>query len=118
MVGIQKKFQLEDKEFSRISAFLKHANKLFSTSSFIKNLDTLEIIIFIFKKNHLENKNTNFKALKEYTNKSDMYLSSFLKSGRETNYLNFKISSRDKRVKNYYLEKNSYEFIRKLKEFD
>lgn len=118
MGGIQKKFQLEDKEFSRISAFLKHANKLFSTSSFIKNLDTLEIIIFIYKKNHLENKNTNFKALKEYTNKSDMYLSSFLRSGKETNYLNFKFSSKDRRIKNYYLEKNSYEFIRKLKEFD
>tara|TARA_A100001388_G_C28474899_1_gene359532 strand:+ start:118 stop:474 length:357 start_codon:yes stop_codon:yes gene_type:complete len=118
MGNVQKKFQLEDQEFSRISSFLKHANKLFSTSNFIKNLDTLELIIFIYKENHLENKNINFKVLKEYTNKSDMYLSSFLKSGKETNYLNFKISSKDKRIKNYYLEKNSYEFIGRLKVFN
>ncbi len=114
----QKKFQLEDKEFSRISAFLENANKLFVTSNFIKNLDILEIIIFIYKVNHLENKDINFKALKEYTNKSDMYLSSFLKSGREAKYFNFKFSSKDRRIKNYYLEQNSYEFISKLKEFD
>ena len=74
----QKKFHLKDKEFLRISAFLQHANKLFNSSNFIKNLDTLEIIIFIYKVNHLENKNINFKALKEYTNKSDMYFGTFI----------------------------------------
>ena len=111
------KFQLENKEFIRVSEFLKHANELFVKSNFIKDLNTLELVIFIYKENHLENKDINFKALKDYTNKSDMYLSSFLKNGKETNYLNFKISFKDKRIKYYYLEKNSYEFIRKLKEF-
>ena len=112
-----KRFKLKDNEFSRISSFLKHANLLFAESKFIKNLDTLEIVLFIYKENYLEKNDVNFTMLKEYSSKSEMYLSTFLKDGKELNYLNFKVSSEDKRVKNYFLGKNSYLFISKLKEF-
>ena len=104
----------KDKDYLRISSFLEHSNSLFTSSTFIKNFEILNFVLHIYKKNNILGERVRFKHLKEFTTKSDVYLSKLLKNGLESKYLSVHFCPIDKRSRSYQLTDNSLKFISNL----
>lgn len=115
---IKKTYEVNDGDIVRISSFLANAALVFETSSFIRNLDYLDLFLYIYSNDKLLGKKIRFKDLSIYSSKSDVYLTKFLKNGLKTGYLNFTRSKKDKRIKNYYVTKMSTPFFEKLYNFE
>ena len=107
-------YKFEDEDFLRISNFLGHAEKLFNNSDFIKTFEILNLVLYIHRENTINKLSVNFKDLKKYLNRSDVYLANKLKDGLLTGYLKVEVPSSDKRIRNYSLEKKSFDFMTSL----
>ena len=111
-------FDLKSEDFLRISSFFSHAKATFPDSSFIKDFGILDIVLFIYRRHHLQDRQVTFSTIKEYSTRSDVYLSNTLKNGLEADYWGYRVSETDKRLKEYFLKEKALAFIEKLKRFD
>ena len=110
-------YYLQDEDLKRASLFLAHSKKLFRSSTFIRDFQALDVVLFLYRKVELEGEKVHFSTLKGYIARSDVYLAKLLKHGIEDNYLCYKISQEDRRLKEYYLAENGVRFIDSLKIF-
>ena len=117
MTQSNERFELEPTDLRRASLFLQQCKKQFKTSSFVKNFDVLDILLFIYRRNELEHHKVYFSTLQKYVSKSDVYLSKVLKHGIEDDYLVSRFSDTDRRLKEYGLSENSIRFIDTLRKF-
>mgnify|MGYP004033482245 CR=1 FL=1 len=110
-------YVLQESDLKRASLFLSHCKRLFRTSTFIRDFQSLDVILFLYRRVELEGDKVYFSTLKEYVTKSDVYLAKLLKHGIEDGYLWCQISKEDRRLKEYYLAENALSFIDRLKRF-
>ena len=110
-------FVLKESDLKRASLFLSHCKRLFRTSTFIRNFHILDVILFLYRRVELEGDNVYFSTLKEYVDKSDVYLAKVLKQGLEDGSLRYQISQEDRRLKEYHLAEKGLRFIDRLKNF-
>jgi DNA-binding MarR family transcriptional regulator len=108
------KHHFKNEDYIRISLFLEHSNSLFNSSAFIKNFEILNIILFIYKTNNILGKTVQFKNLKQFTTKSDVYLSKLLRNGLNSGYIKLRFCTDDKRCRYYELTEKALDFISKL----
>ena len=106
--------EILEEDLIRISWFLENANNKFEESNFIKNFEILNLLLYIYRKKAC-NEGVRFKELKNFTKKSDVYLSNFLKSGLEVGFLSVLVSTTDRRVNNYRVTPICIEFFKDLK---
>ena len=93
--------------------FLENANQTFNCSSIIKNYEELNLFLFI-KRNMIDGVGTKFKDLQGFSNKSDVYISSFLKYSVSNVSLLVVSGESDKRNKIYRLSVEGDELIREF----
>ena len=93
--------------------FLENANRAFKSSSIIKNYEELNLFLFI-KRNMIDGEGTKFKDLQGFSNKSDVYISNFLKYSVSNGSLLVVPSESDKRNKLYRLSEESDKKIREF----
>ena len=110
-------FHFTDNDLLRVYSFLANANQAFRISKFIKNLDYLDLFFYIYANNSILKKDVQFKDLSIYSSKSDVYLTKFLKDGRESGYLTYQISDKDRRIKKYEITEKAEAFLYKLNNF-
>ena len=103
--------KMDDGDITRISMFLENANKVFKRSNVIKNYEELNFFLFIYR-NHILGKETRFKDLQAFTQKSDVYISNFIKNSVQNGSIDVKGSNKDKRRKLYVLTEKARETIR------
>ena len=93
--------------------FLENANQKFKYSSIIKNYEELNLFLFI-KRNMIDGEGTKFKDLQGFSNKSDVYISSFLKYSLSNGSLLVVPGGSDKRVKFYSISAEGDKVIKDL----
>ena len=113
----EKVFHFNDNDLLRVYSFLVNANQAFKVSKFIKNLDYLDLFFYVYANNSILKKDVQFKDLSIYSSKSDVYLSKFLKDGKESGYLTYKTCDRDKRIKKYEITEKAEAFLYELNNF-
>ena len=104
---------MDDQDIYRISMFLENANQKFKYSSIIKNYEELNLFLFI-KRNMIDGVGTKFKDLQGFSNKSDVYISSFLKYSVSNGSLLVVPGESDKRNKLYRLSVEGDKVIREF----
>ena len=104
---------MDDQDVFRISMFLENANETFKRSSLIKNYEELNLFLYI-KRNMIIGMGTKFKDLQAFSNKSDVYISNFLKHSLLNGSLLVVPGQHDKRNKIYRLSDEGDEVIRKF----
>ena len=104
---------MDDQDIYRISMFLENANQTFNCSSIIKNYEELNLFLFI-KRNMIDGVGTKFKDLQGFSNKSDVYISNFLKYSVSNGSLLVVPSESDKRNKLYRLSEEGDEVIKEF----
>lgn len=102
---------MNEGDITRISIFLENANKRFKSTSIIKNYEELNLFLYIYK-NRIAGKNTRFKDLQAFSQKSDVYISNFIKTSVQNGSIDVKDSNKDKRQKLYVLTKKAKEAVR------
>ena len=93
--------------------FLENANQKFKCSSIIKNYEELNLFLFI-KRNMIDGEGTKFKDLQSFSNKSDVYISNFLKYSLSNGSLLVVPGESDKRNKLYRLSTEGDEVIKEF----
>ena len=104
---------MDDQDIYRISMFLENANQKFKYSSIIKNYEELNLFLFI-KRNMIDGVGTKFKDLQGFSNKSDVYISNFLKHSVSNGSLLVIRGESDKRNKLYRLSEEGDEVIKEF----
>ena len=104
---------MDDQDIYRISIFLENANQIFNCSSIIKNYEELNLFLFI-KRNMIDGEDTKFKDLQGFSNKSDVYISNFLKHSVSNGSLLVVTGKSDKRNKLYRLSEESDKAIKEF----
>lgn len=102
---------MNEGDITRISIFLENANKRFKSTSIIKNYEELNLFLYIYK-NHIAGQDTRFKDLQAFSQKSDVYISNFIKTSVQNGSIDVKDSNIDKRQKLYVLTKKAKEAVR------
>lgn len=102
---------MNEGDITRISIFLENANKRFKSTSIIKNYEELNLFLYIYK-NHIAGQDTRFKDLQAFSQKSDVYISNFIKTSVQNGSIDVKDSNKDKRQKLYVLTKKAKEAVR------
>ena len=103
--------KMDEGDITRISIFLENANQRFKSSSIIKNYEELNLFLYIYR-NRIAGKDTRFKDLQAYSQKSDVYISNFIKTSVQNGSIYAKDSNKDKRVKLYVLTEKAKKTIR------
>ncbi len=103
--------KMDEGDITRISIFLENANQRFKSSSIIKNYEELNLFLYIYR-NRIAGKDTRFKDLQAFSQKSDVYISNFIKTSVQNGSIYSKDSNKDKRVKLYVLTEKAKETIR------
>ena len=107
------KVDMDDQDIYRISRFLENANETFKRSSVIKNYEELNLFLYI-KRNMIAGGGTKFKDLQAFSNKSDVYISKFLKLSVSNGSLFVVPGESDKRNKIYRLSEEGDNFIKQF----
>jgi len=107
------KVDMDDQDIFRISMFLENANKAFKRSLIIKNYEELNLFLFI-KRNMIDGVGTKFKDLQSFSNKSDVYISNFLKYSVSNGGLSVVPGESDKRNKIYRLSEEGDKVIKEF----
>ena len=107
------KVDMDDQDIIRISRFLESANETFKRSSVIKNYEELNLFLYI-KRNMIAGDGTKFKDLQAFSNKSDVYISNFLKLSVSNGSLIVIPGEVDRRNKIYRLSHYGDEVIREF----
>ena len=102
---------MNEGDITRISIFLENANKKFNSTSIIKNYEELNLFLYIYKK-RIAGQDTRFKDLQAFSQKSDVYISNFIKTSVQNGSIDVKDSNKDKRQKLYVLTKKAKEAVR------
>ena len=102
--------KMDEGDISRISIFLENANQRFKSSSVIKNYEELNLFLYIYR-NRIAGNDTRFKDLQAFTQKSDVYISNFIKTSIQNGSIGIKNSDKDKRQKLYVLTKKALNAI-------
>ena len=102
---------MNEGDITRISIFLENANKRFKSTSIIKNYEELNLFLYIYK-NRIAGLDTRFKDLQAFSQKSDVYISNFIKTSVQNGSIDVKDSNKDKRQKLYVLTKKAKEAVR------
>ena len=102
---------MNEGDITRISIFLENANKRFKSTSIIKNYEELNLFLYIYK-NRIAGQDTRFKDLQAFSQKSDVYISNFIKTSVQNGSIDVKGSNKDKRQKLYVLTKKAKEAVR------
>ena len=102
---------MNEGDITRISIFLENANKRFKSTSIIKNYEELNLFLYIYK-NRIAGQDTRFKDLQAFSQKSDVYISNFIKTSVQNGSIDVKDCNKDKRQKLYVLTKKAKEAIR------
>ena len=102
---------MNEADINRISIFLEKANQRFKSSSIIKNYEELNLFLYIYR-NRIAGKETRFKDLQAFSQKSDVYISNFIKTSVQNGSIDVKDSDKDKRQKLYVLTQKAKETIR------
>lgn len=102
---------MNEGDITRISIFLENANKRFKSTSIIKNYEELNLFLYIYK-NHIAGQDTRFKDLQAFSQKSDVYISNFIKTSVQNGSIDVKDCNKDKRQKLYVLTKKAKEAVR------
>ena len=105
---------MNEGDINRISIFLERANQRFKSSSIIKNYEELNLFLFIYR-NRIAGKETRFKDLQAFTQKSDVYIFNFIKTSVQNGSIEIKDSDIDKRQKLYVLTEKAKETIRSFR---
>ena len=103
--------KMDEGDITRISIFLENANQRFKSSNIIKNYEELNLFLFIYR-NRIAGKDTRFKDLQAFTQKSDVYISNFIKTSAQNGSIEVKDSDKDKRQKLYVLTEKAKKTIR------
>ena len=103
--------KMDEGDITRISIFLESANQRFKSSSIIKNYEELNLFLYIYR-NRIAGKETRFKDLQAFSQKSDVYISNFIKTSVQNGSIYAKDSNKDKWVKLYVLTEKAKETIR------
>ncbi len=101
---------MDDADITRISIFLENANQRFKKSSIIKNYEELNLFLFI-NRNLIAGKDTRFKDLQAFSQRSDVYISNFIKNSIQNGSIMITNSDKDKRQKLYVLTEKAKETI-------
>ena len=104
---------MDDQDIYRISMFLENANQTFNCSSIIKNYEELNLFLYI-KRNMINGEGTKFMDLQAFSNKSDVYISNFLKHSLSNGSLLVIRGESDKRNKLYRLSEEGDKVIREF----
>ena len=104
---------MDDQDIYRISMFLENANRTFKSSSIIKNYEELNLFLYI-KRNMINGEGTKFMDLQAFSNKSDVYISNFLKHSLINGSLFVAPSEFDKRNKIYRLSEKGIEVMKEF----
>ena len=102
---------MNEGDITRISIFLENANKRFKSTSIIKNYEELNLFLYIYK-NRIAGQDTRFKDLQAFSQKSDVYISNFIKTSVQNGSIDVKDSNKDKRQKLYVLTEKAKEAVR------
>ena len=102
--------KMDETDITRISLFLENANERFKSSNIIKNYEELNLFLFIYR-NRIAGKDTRFKDLQAFTQKSDVYISNFIKTAIQNGSIMTVNSKKDKRQKLYVLTNKAKESI-------
>tara|TARA_Y100000748_G_scaffold283116_1_gene263948 strand:+ start:175 stop:549 length:375 start_codon:yes stop_codon:yes gene_type:complete len=102
--------KMDESDITRISIFLENANQRFKSSNIIKNYEELNLFLFIYR-NRIGGKDTRFKDLQAFTQKSDVYISNFIKTSIQNGSINIINSDKDKRQKLYVLTEKAKETV-------
>ena len=102
--------KMDEGDITRISIFLENANQRFKSSNIIKNYEELNLFLFIYR-NRIAGKDTRFKDLQAFTQKSDVYISNFIKTSAQNGSIEVKDSDKDKRQKLYVLTEKAKETV-------
>ena len=102
--------KMDEGYITRISIFLENANQRFKSSNIIKNYEELNLFLFIYR-NRIGGKDTRFKDLQAFTQKSDVYISNFIKTSIQNGSINIINSDKDKRQKLYVLTEKAKETV-------
>jgi len=102
---------MNEEDINRISIFLEKANQRFKSSRIIKNYEELNLFLYIYR-NRIAGKETRFKDLQAFSQKSDVYISNFIKTSVQNGSIDVKDSDKDKRQKLYVLTQKAKETIR------
>ena len=102
---------MNEGDINRISIFLEKANQRFKSSLIIKNYEELNLFLYIYR-NRIAGKETRFKDLQAFSQKSDVYISNFIKTSVQNGSIDVKDSDKDKRQKLYVLTQKAKETIR------
>jgi len=103
--------KMDEGDITRISIFLENANQRFKSSSIIKNYEELNLFLYIYR-NRIAGKDTRFKDLQAFSQKSDVYISNFIKISAQNGSIDVKDCDKDKRQKIYVLTQKAKETIR------
>ena len=103
--------KMDERDITRISIFLENANQRFKSSSIIKNYEELNLFLFIYR-NRIAGKGTRFKDLQAFTQKSDVYISNFIKTSAQNGSIDVKDCDNDKRQKLYVLTEKAKKTIK------
>ena len=105
--------KMNESDITRISIFLENANKTFKRSLVIKNYEELNLFLYI-KRNMIDGLGTKFKDLQAFSNKSDVYISNFLKISLSNGSLFVVPGESDKRNKIYRLSDEGNKVIKQF----
>ena len=103
--------KMDEGDITRISIFLENANQRFKSSNIIKNYEELNLFLYIYR-NRIAGKDTRFKDLQSFSQKSDVYISNFIKTSVQNGSIYVKESNKDKRLKLYVLTEKAKKTIR------
>ena len=103
--------KMDERDINRISIFLEKANQRFKSSRIIKNYEELNLFLYIYR-NRIAGKETRFKDLQAFSQKSDVYISNFIKTSVQNGSIDITDSDKDKRQKLYILTQKAKETIR------
>ena len=102
--------KMDEGDITRISIFLENANQRFKSSNIIKNYEELNLFLFIYR-NRIAGKDSRFKDLQAFSQKSDVYISNFIKNSIQNGSITTINSNIDKRQKLYVLTEKAKETI-------
>ena len=107
------KVDMDEQDIFRISMFLENANQAFKRSYIIKNYEELNLFLYI-KRDMIDGVGTKFKDLQAFSDKSDVYISNFLKHSVSNGGLSVVPGESDKRNKIYRLSEEGDKVIKKF----
>ena len=102
---------MNEGDIARISIFLENANQRFKSSNIIKNYEELNLFLYIYRK-RIAGQDTRFKDLQAFSQKSDVYISKYIKTSVQNGSIDVIDSDKDKRQKLYMLTEKAKETIR------